>query len=83
MYVCKYNIFDSLFVTEKIQCPICERTMISVYNLLTHLKGHSEKEVHKYKRAISVTLAGVSETKISKAFINITVENWVLSGLYK
>ncbi|CAG9792298.1 unnamed protein product [Diatraea saccharalis] len=44
---------------NKLQCPICKRITISVYNLLTHVRAHSANDVRAHRRAISLALSGV------------------------
>lgn len=46
---------------KNIRCQVCMRPCISVYNLLAHLKSHSEHEVRSCKRAIARSLASVVE----------------------
>ncbi|CAH0403298.1 unnamed protein product [Chilo suppressalis] len=44
---------------KKLLCPICRRVAISVYNLLRHVRSHSDAEVRQHKRALSRALAQV------------------------
>ncbi|XP_048004808.1 transcription factor Ouib-like [Leguminivora glycinivorella] len=46
---------------KNVTCPICDRTFISVYNLLAHVKTHNSEHVKHYKKALSKTLAAVVE----------------------
>ncbi|XP_047539314.1 zinc finger protein 652-like [Vanessa atalanta] len=46
---------------RNIRCQVCMRPCISVYNLLAHLKSHSEADVRSSKRAIARSLASVVE----------------------
>ncbi|CAG4972332.1 unnamed protein product [Colias eurytheme] len=43
--------------TSTIKCDICARTCVSVYNLLSHIRSHTDKDVREHKRAISRALA--------------------------
>ncbi|XP_060807784.1 myoneurin isoform X2 [Amyelois transitella] len=40
-------------------CPVCSRTFVSLYNLLTHVRSHSSDDVKMYKKEFSKLLAQV------------------------
>ncbi|CAH2057934.1 unnamed protein product, partial [Iphiclides podalirius] len=46
---------------KKIKCQICSKVYTSVYSLLSHLKSHSNDDMNKYKRIVSMALAQVVE----------------------
>ncbi|XP_032521998.2 myoneurin-like [Danaus plexippus] len=46
---------------KNITCQICKRPCISVYNLLSHMKCHSDVDIRRYKRSISRSLADAVE----------------------
>ncbi|KAI5642483.1 hypothetical protein NE865_05510 [Phthorimaea operculella] len=47
---------------DSLQCTICSRTFVSVYNLLTHLNtNHTAKDVGKHKARLSKILATMVE----------------------
>ncbi|KAJ2946531.1 hypothetical protein O0L34_g12586 [Tuta absoluta] len=47
---------------DSLQCAVCSRTFVSVYNLLSHLNtNHSAKDVGKHKARLSRTLASIVE----------------------
>lgn len=54
-----YNKTDNK--KKSVTCPICQRSFVSVYNLLAHVKTHSSEHVKRYKKALSRTLASVVE----------------------
>ncbi|XP_038218190.1 uncharacterized protein LOC119836792 [Zerene cesonia] len=42
---------------SNVKCDICGRTCVSVYNLLSHIRSHADRDVRAHKRAISLALA--------------------------
>ncbi|RVE54686.1 hypothetical protein evm_000807 [Chilo suppressalis] len=54
---------------KKLLCPICRRVAISVYNLLRHVRSHSDAEVRQHKRALSRALAQVLQLSNAKSAI--------------
>ncbi|XP_047036826.1 zinc finger protein 333-like [Helicoverpa zea] len=44
---------------KSIACPICSRSFVTVYNLLSHFKTHSTEDMQKYKTVISSILAEI------------------------
>ncbi|KAJ0171658.1 hypothetical protein K1T71_012421 [Dendrolimus kikuchii] len=61
--MCVHCFQESWRGLKKIQgpivCPICGRSFVTVYSLLTHIKAHSSTDVQRFKRVISLTLSEI------------------------
>ncbi|XP_037966930.2 uncharacterized protein LOC105390159 [Plutella xylostella] len=47
--------------SKSIPCKVCQRSFVSVYNLLSHTRCHEPREIRRQKRQISSSLAKIVE----------------------